>query len=195
MFYVNKDDELTADEIQVVPGSQVGDLVVAGWRILAILGSTMPGDTSNTYLNWQNPSGNPNSADVTVPGQPLFVPQFIMGRGTADAMLHSRMLAAELEATAALDRYDKLEKDELGKLRNQVSFLQKEVEKEQAIHDRMSTQLDNARGKLTALELEVKRVRLEIGEARWREIIGSLEVEQIMDGTAPTVDDDDGVPF
>lgn len=175
MIYVNDNDKLTADEVQVAAGNQVEQLVVDGWRILAVMDSTMPDGK-------------------TISRSTLFTPLFVMGRSEGDASLNERMLAAQAAATAAQICYDEMENGEVVKLRNQVDALQKEAENNQTAMDRTITSLDGARGKLTALEQEVGKVRTEIGEGRWREIMGSLEVEQIMDGTAPT-DDDDSVPF
>lgn len=196
MLYVNKDNELTADEIMVTSGSQVEEMVAEGWQILAIIGSTMPGQQGISNVNWQSADNYANSASLNLPGQSVFTPLFLMGRSSEDSSLYKRMIAAEQATTEAQDRYNKLENGEARKLRNQVSSLQKEVENNQAAMDQTISSLDGTRGKLTALELEVNRVRLEIGESRWREILGSLEVEKIMDGTAPIVDDDDDeVPF
>lgn len=188
MLYVD-DGRLKADDVMVVSGDRVQALVAAGWRILGILGQSAPGPTVSSYISWSSDHNSNHNGNVDIPGAPVFVPAFIMGRDGDDATLHARMQDAEErveEARKLSEQINREARDWAGKHRDVENRLAISVEL-------VGRKSDEYR----ALKQEVEKVRQEIGEARWREILGSLEVEQVLEGKAPAPgDDDDGVvPF
>lgn len=112
-----------------------------------------------------------------------FSSSFVMGRDTPEYALAARVADAERRAGNAAGEMTKLEL-EMQKLIEAGAFAGVAATKAQ-------NEAIELRGKLHKLVEEVGKVRKEIGEARWREILGSLEVEQILEHR--TVADD--IPF
>lgn len=110
-------------------------------------------------------------------------PQYIMGRTDAAATLVAELGEAKASVAATTKTIAKFEHEAKRQDEN------KEVLHNQVAH--LKTGLEEARSKLSRLEIEVAKVRREIGEERWRAILGSLEVEQAL-GSKPAQDD---VPF
>ncbi len=188
-MYVNNGD-LTADEVCVVGEGTVQQLVAAGWRILGVVHTTVPRDATGTF---SLPDGGNGQLYIPGSGSEL---RFIMGRSGEAAGLHGRLLAAESEAREAKDAVAAIEA-EVDRLKSELVIERRNVEEAKAHNGDLQVRAHEAEGRHGALVREVGTVRREIGEARWREIVGSLEVEQVLEGKAPAGDDsaDSGVPF
>lgn len=195
MLYIN-DDKLKADQIQVVESHQVKELVAEGWRILGVLSSTThaanpePQEYNTGVIT---PGGRNYSGYVTLPGwpsAPIQTPLFIMGRDGETADLHHQLAGAlktvnqanarTVKAKNALSKADAANDDLTGRLQEQLT---------------QTTEAGNLASKERAARLKmtaaVAVIRKEVGEARWREILGALEVEE----TLLEASTDDDIPF
>ena len=102
-----------------------------------------------------------------------FSSSFVMGRDAPERALVGRVADAEQRASIVAG--------EMTKLELKVQELTKAGAQAGVASVRAQNKADELRGKLLQLSDEVGKVRKEIGDARWREILGSLEVEQILD--------------
>ncbi|KKL09616.1 hypothetical protein LCGC14_2564060 [marine sediment metagenome] len=179
MIYVN-DGKLQADEVKVVGAGDVEALVSDGWRILGIVGQSSPGPSVQSSVNWYH-EGQNNSANVNMPDQPVFTPQFIMGRDSENAKLHQRVLDAEADAQEAKKKADEINL-EAGELKKRLKSCEGDVANLQE-QNREKTKA------LARMDKETAVVRHELGEGKWREILSALHVEKALEAEKQVEDD------
>ena len=196
MLYVDTDDKLKDDEVQVVTYTDVGKLITDGWRILGIVSSTEPGPTgSSSYSGAATEFGNPGSGLLEVPGPAIHTPLFIMGRSNAAATLLERVEDAE---SAKREAEQSLTAADAGtrKIAESLDTAKENTGVIQSALDRANEKLKATTAKITNMVFETTVVRREVGEAKWREILAAMEVEQSLDTTTDGGGtDDDGSPF
>ena len=102
-----------------------------------------------------------------------FSSSFVMGRDSPEYALAARAADAERRAGNAAG--------EMTKLLLEVKELTEAGARAGVAATKAQNEAIELRARLHKLVDEVGKVRKEIGEARWREILGSLEVEQILE--------------
>lgn len=172
MIYVDSDKHLQTEEVCVVRAEAVSGLVHDGWRILAILQyQEVHGPHTQIPTN-----DGPLQISVPVIQQ---LPQFVMGRDVGNGDLAARLKDAESaqrnaeqnEASLQIMHDKAVEDRERAEESNRIAL------------DNVAMQAEIAR-KATERLSEVCRhaglIRAEIGEARWREILHALEIEDVL---------------
>lgn len=201
MLYINNDDKLTAAEVRVVEHYEVQGLVGEGWRILGMVHSTTQGapplEQAYSIDGYVGSSDNNFDGSVKMPGwpsAPIQTPLFIMGRDGAAADLQVRLLTAKEEAKASGDlatkAIEQLGEAQAAAVRDKEGWITRvDALQAEATIARDTAQASQTR--IAVLEAEKAVVRKEIGEARWRDILGAVEVEE----TLLEAPKDDDMPF
>ena len=192
MLYID-DGKLQAAEVLVTVRECVENLVKDGWRILGVCDSTVPSEAEHSPISWIGNNGGNGNGTVSIPGVPISTPLFIMGRDMAEATLHKRLSNAEKALADAV----KAAEEAAGKMETVVDREEELLARTSAAAVRATEAQNDATkqsDRFMLLREEVGKIRVEIGEARWRELLGSLAVEQVLAG-AGSGDDGNDVPF
>lgn len=183
MLYVDTDKCLHADEVLVAPASDVYNMVKEGWRILAIVGTTTPAsDHNSAVLKWHaddSISSRNFKGSIDTHAPVVFVPMFIMGRDDKEADRVSRIKELEdnLAVVASAAAEERKARDGL------ISDLAACNERNAnltVVRDNYKKVEDALQDRIEDIARDVNKVRAEIGEARWREILHALEIEDVL---------------
>lgn len=182
MIYVNDQNHLDANAIQVAEPNEVDGLVLQGWRILAVFSTQEPEivriekpiTVVSETQQYAIPPGVPHDVPIVV--SKLW---FIMGRSEEAKSLAGRLQHAESEYRNAEQNVMALEA-----MRTKTDA---EIESlKQGKHvamDNVKIQTEiatRATEKIVELQRQAGLVRKEVGEAKWREILHALEIEDVL---------------
>lgn len=182
MIYVDDQKRLDAHEIEVLEPKDVKRCVGEGFRILAMFSSQVidivQANTPVTVLNQPDQYATPqfSSHDVPVVASKVW---FVMGRSKEGTDLAGRLETAESEYRNAEQNVLSLEsmrtkaEAEIESLKTGQRIALENVQTQTKISTR-------AAEKLLEIQRQAGLVRKEIGEARWREILHALEIEDVL---------------
>lgn len=181
MIYVG--EGLQAEEMKVVERGNLEGYLADGWRVLGV--------AQDSYVREGAPTYGGNDPMLV----PVVVPHlvFILGRGAEARDLAAELRYAKDNLASADATADDLRKT-VARLENEVETLGDEVkEADQRTQHQRKMKADLS-ARFEEYRRQVRIVRMEVGEARWREILSSLEVEAVMkEHRAEPADDD--LPF
>lgn len=182
MIYVNDQNHMDADEVHVAEPSEVAILVSQGWRILAVFSTQEPEivcvKKPVTVVSEVQQYGAHSEVvtDVPVITTKIF---FVMGRSSEQASLCGRLEIAKFERRNAEQNVAAVESMH-AKAKEVIEGLEGG---QRSLLDTVKTQTEiatRATEKLLELQHQAGLVRKEIGEAKWREILHALEIEDVL---------------